>query len=47
VNKNWPKDLTVDYKPLFNLMELIEKDLDFEKLEIFESSLEQDELLSI
>ncbi len=26
VNKNWPNDLRIDYKPLFNLVELIEKD---------------------
>ncbi len=45
--KNWPNDLRIDYKPLFNLVEFIEKDLDFEKLEKFESSLEHDEILNI
>jgi hypothetical protein len=47
VNKNWPNDLRIDYKPPFNLLKLIEKDFDFEELEKFESFLENDELLSI
>jgi hypothetical protein len=47
VSKNWPNDLRIDYKPLFNLVEFIEKDLKFEKLEKFENSLEQDENLNI
>lgn len=49
MNKNWPNDLRIDYKPPFNLLKLIEKDFDFEELEKFESFLEieNDELLSI
>jgi hypothetical protein len=40
VSKNWRNDLRIDYKSPFNLLELIEKDLNFEELEKFESSLE-------
>jgi hypothetical protein len=47
VNKNWPNDSRVDCKPLSNLVELIEKDLDYEELEDFEDSFERDELLNI
>jgi len=34
VNKNWLNDPRIDCKPPSNLIELIEKDLDFEELEI-------------
>jgi hypothetical protein len=48
VNQNWPNDVRVDCKPLFNLVELIEKDLGYEELEEFEDSFERhDELLNI
>jgi hypothetical protein len=47
VNKNCPNDSRVDWKPLSNFVELIEKDLNFEELEEFEDSFEQDELLNI
>jgi hypothetical protein len=40
-------DPRIDYKPPSNLVELIEKDLEFEELEEFESSMEWDELLDI
>jgi hypothetical protein len=47
VRKNWPNDFRIDSKPPFNLVELIEKDLDFEEFEKFESSVEQDGLVNI
>jgi hypothetical protein len=48
VIKNWPNYPKIDCKPPLNLVELIEKDLDFEEeLEEFESSFKQDELLDI
>lgn len=41
MSKNQPNDPTIDCKPLSNLAELIEKDLDFEaKLEGFQGSFE-------
>jgi hypothetical protein len=46
--KNWPNDLRFDCKPFSNLIELIEKDLDFEDdVENFEDSLERDEFLDL
>jgi hypothetical protein len=42
LNKNWPNYPRIDCKPPFNVVELIEKDL-----EEFEGSLKQDELLNI
>ncbi len=46
--KNWPNDLRIDCKPFSNLVELIEKELDFEDdLEKFEGSFEQDEFLDL
>jgi hypothetical protein len=47
VRKNWPNDIRLDSKPRSNLMELIEKDLDFGEFEKFESSFERDELVNI
>ncbi len=49
MNKNWPNNPIIDCKPLFNLVELIEKDLDSEEeLEEFEnSSFDWDEHLVI
>jgi hypothetical protein len=48
VSKNWSNDSRIDCKPPSNLVELIEKDLNFEEeLEKFESSFEWDELLHI
>ncbi len=44
MRKNWPNDLKIDSKPPSNLVELIEKDLNFEE---FENSFEQDELVNI
>jgi len=41
MNKNWSNDLKIDCKPPFNLMELIEKDLDFEEFEEFEAFLNE------
>jgi len=48
VSKNWSNDSRIDSKPPSNLLELIEKDLNFEEeLEKFECSFEWDELLDI
>ncbi len=48
MNKNWPNYCRIDCKPPSNLVELIEKDLDFEEeLEAFEGSFKHDELLDI
>jgi hypothetical protein len=47
VRKNWPNDFRIDSKPPSNLVELIEKDLDFGEFEKFESSFERDELVNI
>jgi hypothetical protein len=48
VSKNQPNDPRINYKSVSNLVELIEKDLDFEKeFEELESSFEQDEVLDI
>jgi len=44
MSKNWPNDPKIDFKPPSNLVEMIEKDLDFEE---FESSFEQDEIVGI
>jgi hypothetical protein len=44
MSKNWPNDPKIDLKPPSNLVEMIEKDLDFEE---FESSFEQDEIVDI
>ncbi len=44
MNKDWPNDPRIDLKPPSNLVEMIEKDLDFEE---FESSFEQDEIVDI
>ncbi len=40
VNKSWLNKLKIDCKSSFNLVELIRKDLELEKLEQFEDSLE-------
>jgi hypothetical protein len=40
VRKNWSNDFRIDSKPPFNLLELIEEDLNFEKLKEFEGSFE-------
>jgi len=45
--KNWSSDHNVDGKLNFNLVGLIEKDLDLEKLESLESSFEWDEIVNI
>jgi hypothetical protein len=48
VNKNWLDNPRIDCKPLFNLVELVEKDLDSENgLEEFEISFDWDKLLDI
>jgi hypothetical protein len=47
VRKKWPDDFRIDSKPPSNLVELIEKDLDFEEFEKLESSFEQDGLVNI
>jgi hypothetical protein len=44
VSKNWPNDFRNDSKPLYNLVEMIKKDLDFEK---FEGFFEHDEFVNI
>jgi hypothetical protein len=44
MSKNWPNDSRIDFKPPSNLVEMIQKDLDFEE---FESSFEQDEIVDI
>jgi hypothetical protein len=42
VNKNWPNDLRIGYKPFSNLMELIETNTNLdEKLEEFEGRFER------
>ncbi len=47
MNKNQSSDSRIDCKPPSNLVELIEKDLNFEELGKFEGSFEWDELLDI
>jgi hypothetical protein len=48
VSKNYPNYPRIDCKSPSNLVELIEKDLDFEEeLEKFEGSFKQDDLLNI
>jgi hypothetical protein len=47
LSKNWSIDHNVDCKPHFNMLELIEKDLDLKKLENLESSFEWDEIVNI
>ncbi len=48
MNKNWLNYCRIDCKPPSNLVELIEKDLDFEEeLEEFEGSFKHDELLDL
>jgi len=48
MTKNWPNDLKTICKSTSNVMELIEKDFDFEnELEKFEGSFERDELVDI
>jgi hypothetical protein len=48
VNKNWPNDFRIDYKPSFNLVRMILKDLYFEKyFKKFEGIFEWDELVNI
>jgi hypothetical protein len=48
VSKNWSNDPRIDCKSTFNLVELIEKDLNFEEeLEEFESSFQWDEILNM
>jgi hypothetical protein len=47
MNTNWPNDLRIDCKRPFQLVKLIEKDLDFEELEKIENYFKRDELLDI
>jgi hypothetical protein len=48
VSKNWPSDPKVGCKSPSNLVELIQRDLDFEdELEEFEGSFEWDEIVDI
>jgi hypothetical protein len=48
LNKNWPSDLRVCCKSPSNLVELIQRDLDFEEeLEKFEGSLEWDKIVDM
>jgi hypothetical protein len=47
VSKKWSNDPRIDCKSTFNLVELIEKDLNFEELEEFESSFQWDEILNM
>jgi hypothetical protein len=48
VSQNQSNDPRINHKSLSNLLELIEKDLDFEEeFEKFENSFEQDEFLDI
>ncbi len=47
MSKNWSNDSRIDFKPPSNLLEVIEKDLNFEGLEKFEGSFGWDELLDI
>jgi hypothetical protein len=46
VNKNWPNDPKINYKPLSSLVELIEIAVDLEKeLEEFEGAFERVEVM--
>ncbi len=47
MNKNWPNDFRINCKSPFNLVELIEKDFNFEIVEEFEDSFEWNELSNI
>ncbi len=47
MNTNWSNDSRIDCKLPFQLVKLIEKDLDFEELGKFENSFKRDELLDI
>jgi hypothetical protein len=47
VSKNWSDDPRFDCKPPPNLVELTQKDLNFEKLKEFEGSFKQDKLLNM
>lgn len=47
MNKNWPCDPKIGCKPSSSLVELIQIDSDFEKLENFEGSFERDEKVDI
>jgi hypothetical protein len=44
MSKNWLNDPKIDCKPPSNLVKMIKKDLDSEKLEEFVGSFEWDEL---
>jgi len=48
VNKNWPTDLRIGRECLFNLVEVLERDIDLEKeLENFEGDFEKDKVVEI
>jgi hypothetical protein len=45
VNKNWPNDVRVGCKNLFNLVEFMKIEIDLkEGLRVFERSFEEDEM---
>jgi hypothetical protein len=46
-SKNWQNDLRIDLKPPSNLVEMIERDLDFEMIKEFKGSFAWDELVDI
>jgi hypothetical protein len=44
LSKNWPNNFGNDFKPPYNLVEIIKKDLDFKE---FEGSFEHDGFVNI
>ncbi len=44
MSKNWPNDVRVGCKAHFNLLELIDCEIDLKELDEFEISFEQEEL---
>ncbi len=48
MNKIWPSDLRIScYKPLYNLLEVIEINAKIEDLEEFEKTFQRDEIVKI
>jgi hypothetical protein len=48
VNKNWPNDSKITYKSPYNLVKLLERDINFKKeFEEFEREFEKDEVVEV
>ncbi len=47
MNKNWPNDLRIGWKPFFYLVQLIEANAKLEELEEFEGTFKRNEILEI